>query len=149
MVYNDKQIGKNIKAIRNANKKSLLDFAGDIGISDSLLGKIETGSRHATDEMIHLISNSTGFSYNDIKYKDLTSLEKGYLYFEEEIKFLESEEMEEFSSLILDQLKIMFPIAKDEKCLTNKDFSNGISIAYEKIISLNCSSTDCIKETLI
>ena len=37
MEYNDKQIGRNIKAIRDANKKNYLDFADAIGISDSLL----------------------------------------------------------------------------------------------------------------
>ena len=31
MEYSDKQIGRNIKAIRNANKKSYLDFAATIG----------------------------------------------------------------------------------------------------------------------
>ena len=88
MEYNDKQIGRNIKAIRNANKKSYLDFADAIGISDSLLEKIENGTRHATDEIIQLISKSTGFSFNEIKYKDLSYLEKGELYFDEECSIL-------------------------------------------------------------
>jgi DNA-binding transcriptional regulator YiaG len=39
MDYNDKQIGRNIKAIRNANKKDYFEFASSINISDSLLQK--------------------------------------------------------------------------------------------------------------
>ena len=52
MDYNDKQIGRNIKAIRNANKKDYFEFSEALGISDSLLQKIENGTRHATDEII-------------------------------------------------------------------------------------------------
>ena len=66
MDYNDKQIGRNIKAIRNANKKNYLDFATAINISDSLLEKIENGTRHATDEIIQRVSKNTGFSFNEI-----------------------------------------------------------------------------------
>ena len=67
MEYNDKQIGRNIKAIRNANKKNYLEFAEAIGISDSLLEKIENGTRRATDQIIQLVAEKTGFSFSEIK----------------------------------------------------------------------------------
>lgn len=67
MIRDDKKIGRNIKAIRNANKKSYIDFAEDIGISQSYLEKIENGSRSAMDHVIENISKNTGFSFQEIK----------------------------------------------------------------------------------
>lgn len=145
MECNDKLIGKNIKSIRNANRKSIYDFANDIGISDSLLGKLENGSRHATDEIIQLISEKTGFSFNMIKYKNLTSLEKGEMCFDEGISLYEIEEDFEFSSIFYDIFKLMFPIAVNEEHLANENFRSGISIVHDKIQVLNCSTADCIK----
>ena len=42
MSRDDKRIGKNIRKIRNANKKDYYEFATDIGISEDLLKKIES-----------------------------------------------------------------------------------------------------------
>ncbi|MBO5126097.1 MAG: helix-turn-helix transcriptional regulator, partial [Clostridia bacterium] len=67
MESNDKQIGRNIKAIRNANKNNKSDFSANIHISESLLEKIENGTRPATDKTIQLISKNTGFSFSEIK----------------------------------------------------------------------------------
>ena len=67
MNSDDKRIGRNIKAIRNANNKNYLEFAEMIGISDSALQKIENGSRHPTDEIIMIISKMTNYAFNDIK----------------------------------------------------------------------------------
>ena len=87
MECNDKQIGRNIKALRNANNINLLDFAVEMQMSDSMLGKIETGERHATDKTIQIISEKTGFSFSDIKYSDISYLEKGELCFEDDLSF--------------------------------------------------------------
>ena len=144
MEYNDKQIGRNIKAIRNANKKSYLDFADAIGISDSLLEKIENGTRHATDEIIQLISKSTGFSFNEIKYKDLSYLEKGELYFDEECSLGDFTKATELEASFIDALKLQFPIVEDEAALEDPEFSAGIRIAHEKIQSVSFSSEECI-----
>ena len=140
----DKQIGRNIKAIRNANKKSYLDFADAIGISDSLLEKIENGTRHATDEIIHLISKNTGFSFNQIKYKDLSFLEKGDLYLEDDLSVGDFIETSNFETYTIDIMKILFPIVDDKKSLENDEFGAGIRIAHEKIESCTFSSKDCI-----
>ena len=66
MDCNDKQIGRNIKAIRNANKKDYYEFATAINISEDLLKKIESGGRHATDQTIQKISEITGISFSSI-----------------------------------------------------------------------------------
>lgn len=52
--YNEKMIGKNLKRIRQnaSNPMSQLDFALEIGISDSVIGKIERGLRYPTVEII-------------------------------------------------------------------------------------------------
>lgn len=73
MEYSDKKIGRNIKAIRNANKMNYYDFATSIGISESLLQKIEHGSKPASDKTIQLISDYTGISLSKIKYGDLSN----------------------------------------------------------------------------
>ena len=109
MEYNDKQIGRNIKAIRNANKKSSCDFAADICISDSLLEKIENGTRHATDETIQPISKNTGFSFNEIKYKDLSYLEKGELYIKDDLSVANFTKECELETLFTDVMKIQLP----------------------------------------
>lgn len=144
MEYNDKQIGRNIKAIRNANKKSYLDFGEAIGISDSLLEKIENGTRHATDEIIQLISKNTGFSFNEIKYKDLSCLEKGELYFDEEWSVSNFTETSDLETYIVDIMKLQFPIVEKEKSLEDNEFREGIRIAHERIESGAFSSKDCI-----
>lgn len=144
MEYNDKQIGRNIKAIRNANKKSYLDFAEAIGISDSLLEKIENGTRHATDEIIQLISKNTGFSFSEIKYKDLSCLEKGELYFDEDLSVGDFTEISDLETHIVDIMKLQFPIVENEKSLEDNEFRAGIRIAHEKIESCAFSSKDCI-----
>ena len=144
MEYNDKQIGRNIKAIRNANKKNYLDFAEAIGISDSLLEKIENGKRHATDEIIQIISKNTGFPFNEIKYKDLSYLEKGELYFEDDLSIADFTEICELEALFIDALKIQFPIVEDKKALEDNDFSMGIRIAHKKIQSGVFASKECI-----
>lgn len=144
MEYNDKKIGRNIKAIRNSNKKSYIDFANEIGISDSLLEKIENGKRHATDEIIQIISRKTGFTFNDIKYKDLTPLEKGELYFNEDISLNDFIIESEFVTHLSEIFKLYFPIITTDFTLSNKEFFDGFSIANEKIRSFNCSSHDCI-----
>lgn len=143
MEYNDKQIGRNIKAIRNANKKNYLEFADAIGISDSLLEKIENGTRHATDEIIQLVAEKTGFSFSEIKYKDLSHLQKGEMYFEEDLSVGDLT-ISDLDSYFLDIIKLQFPIIEDEKALENSEFNAGIQIAYEKIHPGVFSSQDCI-----
>ena len=143
MEYNDKQIGRNIKAIRNANKKNYLEFADAIGISDSLLEKIENGTRHATDEIIQLVAEKTGFSFSEIKYKDLSHLQKGEMYFEEDLSVGDLT-ISDLDSYFLDIIKLQFPIIEDEKALEDSEFNAGIQIAYKKIHSGVFSSQDCI-----
>ena len=144
MEYNDKQIGRNIKAIRNANKKNYLQFAEAIGISDSLLEKIENGTRHATDQIIQLVAEKTGFSFSEIKYKDLSHLEKGEMYFEENLSVGDFTTIIDLDSYFWDIIKLQFPIVEDEKSLEDSEFNAGIQIAYEKIQSGVFSSQDCI-----
>ena len=131
----DKQIGRNIKAIRNANKKSSLDFAADICISESLLEKIENGTRHATDDIIQRISKNTGFSFNEIKNKDLSYLEKGELYFGDDLSLYEFIEINKLDTMFIDAMKIQFPIVEDEKALEDTEFNTGIQIVQKNIQS--------------
>ena len=144
MEYNDKQIGRNVKAIRNANMKNYLDFADAIGISDSLLEKIENGTRHATDVIIQRIANISGFSFSEIKYTDLSYLEKGELYFEEEYSLEDFTKATELEATFIDTLKLQFPIIEDEESLEDNEFNIGIHIAHEKIQSREFSSEECI-----
>ena len=144
MEYSDKQIGRNIKAIRNANKKNYLDFATAINISDSLLEKIENGTRHATDVIIQRIANISGFSFSEIKYKDLSYLEKGDLYFKEYLSIGDFAKANELETFFIDIMKLQFPILEDKKSLEDNEFNAGIHIAHEKIQSWEFSSEECI-----
>lgn len=144
MSRDDKRIGRNIRAIRNANKKDYLEFAGDIGISESLLQKIESGGKPATDQIIQIIADISGFSFNSIKYKDLSYLEKGELYFDEDLTFAELTEVDEFKETILTLLKFHFPIIEDEKALEDDEFKAGIDIAYRKIQTCIFTPTECV-----
>ena len=144
MEQNDKRIGRNIKAIRNANKKDYYEFATAINISESLLQKIENGSKPATDEVIQLVSKISGFSFSTIKFKDLSYLEKGDFYFEEDISVSAFTEMCEFQDIFLTVLKVQFPIVEDEKSLENEEFNAGIKIAHEKIQTGIFSPTECL-----
>lgn len=129
----DKQIGRNIKAIRNANKKSSLDFAADICISESLLEKIEYGTRHATDDIIQRISKNTGFSFNEIKHKDLSYLEKGELCIDDDLSLVGFIEINELDNVFIDAMKIQFPIVEDEKTFEDAEFNKGIQIVQKNI----------------
>ena len=80
MENDDKRTGRNIRAIRNANKRSLPDFAGDLNVSESLLSKIENGTRTAGDDLLFQIANNAAVSYSQLKYGDLSHLEKGELF---------------------------------------------------------------------
>lgn len=144
MDYNDKQIGRNIKAIRNANKKDYFEFASSINISDSLLQKIESGSKPASDEVIRLISKISGFSFNSIKYKDLSYLEKGDFYFEDELTVDDLAEMDEYKDFFVASLKIQFPIVEDEKALEDDEFNAGITIAHKKIQIYDFTPAECV-----
>lgn len=144
MEYRDKQIGRNIKAIRNANKKNYLDFADAIGISDSLLEKIENGTRHATDDIIQRIANISGFSFSEIKYKDLSHLEKGELSFGDEWSVGEFAKTSELEKFFIGTMKLQFPILENEKSLEDTEFNLGIHIAHEKIQSGDFSLQECI-----
>ena len=111
------------------------DFGGAIGISESMLQKIENGAKTATDQVIQRISKLAGFPFNDIKYKDLTYLEKGELYFKDDLSIADFTEECELENLFISVMKIQFPIVEDEKALENTEFSTGIQIAHEKIQS--------------
>ena len=140
----DKQIGRNIKAIRNANKKSTLDFAVDICISESLLEKIENGTRHATDDIIQRISKNSGFSFNEIKHKDLSLLEKNELYFDNDLSLAEFIEIKKLETMFIESMKIQFPIVVNEKTLQDTEFNTGIQIVQKNIESGVFSSKDFI-----
>ena len=140
MDYNDKRIGRNIQAIRKANKKDVYEFATSINLSEDMLKKIECGDRHATDQTIQKVSDISGFSFNSIKYKDLSYLEKGDLYFEEDLTFGDFTEMEEYKEFSIMLLKFYFPIVEDEAAFEDTEFGAGVRIAHEKIQSLSFSS---------
>ncbi len=140
MDYDDKKVARNIKAIRNANKKSQADFANVIVYTESYLSKVEAGIKPVSDDLIHLLSKTTGFSYNEIKYGDLTYLEKGDLSFDKDFSLFKSEDI---ALLGTDLYKAIFPIVNSEE-ITNEDFRKGISIVYDKIQILNFTTTDCI-----
>ena len=144
MESNDKQIGRNIKAIRNANKNNKSDFSANIHISESLLEKIENGTRPATDKTIQLISKNTGFSFSEIKYGDLSYLEKGDLCFEEDFSFADFSKICELEALSLSIMKLLFPIVEDKNALEDTEFNTGIRIVHEKIQSGVFSSKECI-----
>ena len=144
MNSDDKRIGRNIKAIRNANNKNYLEFAEMIGISDSALQKIENGKRHATDEIIMIIAKTTNCNFNDIKYGDLTFLDKNDLYFGESMDFVSfikecKDELNKFGSTIL---KTTYPILSNEKSMKSRSFRKGVQITHEKIQKIICTPND-------
>lgn len=147
MNSDDKRIGRNIKAIRNANNKNYLEFAEMIGISDSALQKIENGSRHATDEIIMIIAKATNCSFNDIKHGDLTFLDKNDLYFGESMDFVSfikegGDDLNEFGITIL---RKNFPILSNENSMKSSSFRKGVQITHEKIQKNICTPTDYVQ----
>lgn len=144
MDCNDKQIGRNIKAIRNANKKDYYEFATAINISEDLLKKIESGGRHATDQTIQKISEITGISFSSIKYKDLSYLEKGEFCLDEDLTFHELSEVDELKELNFRLLKLQFPIMEDKEALESDEFIAGIKIAHNSIETCDFTPKECI-----
>lgn len=148
MEVNNKKIGRNIKAIRNANKKSYIDFADEIAISDSYLEKLENGTRPASDELIQTIAKNTGFSFNDIKYGDLSCLEKGELSFDNDITIdnlnNDTEYIEVATELYKECFICQFPIVEDDTSSNNADFQKGLVIVRKKIQELDCSPQECV-----
>ncbi len=149
MNYNDKQIGRNIKAIRNANGMNTLDFASYIktegkeeGISNSLLEKIENGKRHATDEIIESIAKYTGFSFSEIKYGDLTYLEKNEKVFDDTFSvaeiFLDKENLDDW----IDTYQHFLQIVEEKEAMQSENFRNGMKIVKEKIQPLHFTNEE-------
>lgn len=145
MNSDDKRIGRNIKAIRNANNKNYLEFAEMIGISDSALQKIENGSRHPTDEIIMIISKMTNYTFNDIKYGNLDYLNKKNLYFKESVTFLSISENLEVNKMIDSYLEKMFPLLCNNKALKSVKFKTGYEMAYEIKKRDASTSTDLLR----
>lgn len=145
MNSDDKRIGRNIKAIRNANNKNYLEFAEMIRISDSALQKIENGTRHATDEIIMIISKLTSCSFNDIKYGNMP-FGKNDLYFGESIDFasLIKEDGDAFNKIFLPILRKEFPILSTEKSMKSESFSKGFQMTQKKIQKNTWVTTDYI-----
>ncbi len=142
--YDDKQIGRNIKAIRNANGMNTLDFATRLGITDSTLEKIEHGTRHATDLTIQNISRYSGFSFSDIKFGDLTYLKKGELKWDDSFSYSEicDDEMARWN---IEIFKIEFPIIETDEAMKSDSFKKGIEIVKEKIQALSFENSECIQ----
>lgn len=142
MENDDKRTGRNIRAIRNANKINLGDFAQNLGLSESLLSKIESGARPASDDLLFRIANYAGVSYSQIKYGDLSRLEKGELSLDDSIK------IEGINDIIFEDLQevyeTIFPIVEDEASMRITDFQSGVELARESIQKLVFTGTDCI-----
>ncbi len=152
MNYDDKQIGRNIKAIRNANGMSTIDFASYIkledkeeGISNSLLEKIENGKRHASDEIIDSIARHTGFSFSEIKYGDLTHLKKNERVFSDSIHFFDFLLDKENLASWKECFQHFFPVAHSEEAMKSENFQKGMKILKEKIESLNFTIEECLE----
>lgn len=133
MNSDDKKIGRNIKAIRNAINKNYLEFAEMIGISDSALQKIENGTRHATDEIIMIISKLTSCSFNDIKYGNIP-FGKNDLYFGESMDFFSFIEKygDDLNKIFLPIRRKEFPILSTEKSMKSESFRKGFQMAQKK-----------------
>ena len=141
MENDDKKTGRNIKYIRNANKISSADFADSIGVSDSLLQKIESGARHAADDLLYQIARNAGIPFSQIKYGDLSYLEKGELSFDEDLKIdLISEMLYED---VQELYSTLFPIVEGECSLRSDEFAEGIRIAHAKIQRLVFTVEEC------
>ena len=141
MENDDKRTGRNIRAIRNANKRSLPDFAGDLNVSESLLSKIENGTRTAGDDLLFQIANNAAVSYSQLKYGDLSHLEKGEL-------FLEDVPFGLFNDLMLEEFQerfaVIFPIAADEKAMSIEDFQSGVRFARKKMQHFQFTVKECL-----
>ena len=141
MENDDKRTGRNIRAVRNANQIKLGDFAYSLGCSESLLQKIESGARRADDELIHQIARNTGLSFSQIKYGDLSFLEKGELALDA-VPFAELTDL--MFEEIRDRFAVLLPIAADERAMSIEDFRNGVSLAREKIQRFQFTGKECL-----
>ena len=141
MENDDKRTGRNIRAIRNANQIKLGDFAQNLGLSESLLSKIESGARPASDDLLFRIANYAGVSYSQIKYGDLSRLEKGELYMEA-VPFVQ------FTDIVFEEIRerfaVIFPIAADEKAMSIEDFQSGVRFAREKMQHFKFTVKECL-----
>ena len=157
MEYDDKRVGRNVKHIRNANGKTYLDFADDLGISDSLLQKIESGDRRISGEILSRLSEISWISPEDILYGDLGFLERGSLVFP---GVFDDAACEEMNSSLLEEssewMKVVLPVFRDGPD-GSADFRDGLekydrtvsrfeATAAEIVDAVNCFLR-CLKDT--
>ena len=138
-----KRIGKNIKAIRKAIGKSTDEFADILYISKPQLEHIENGSYQISDETIAMIANISTLSVNDIKYGDLSFLEKNSLNFGENISASEFFDDDETIAFFLERYQTLFPIENTNK--KSEYFEQAMTIYNEKIMAVECTEEELDK----
>lgn len=123
------------------------------GISNSLLEKIENGKRHATDEIIESIESiesiakSTGFSFSDIKYGDLTYLKKNEKVFVDTFSIAEIFLGKENLDSWIDTYQHFLQIVEEKEAMQSENFRNGMKIVKEKIQPLHFTNEE-IRQTI-
>ncbi|SDN10082.1 helix-turn-helix domain-containing protein [Sediminibacillus halophilus] len=61
-----KEWGRRVKAYRKLKGYTQVQFARELGISVSVIGEVERGTRRLNDELLHQITNVLGVSAEEL-----------------------------------------------------------------------------------
>lgn len=139
-----KRIGKNVKHIRKANGLNTDEFATLLQISQPQLEHIENGSYRISDDTLLRLSKISGFSSNDIKYQDLSFMEKNSLNFGENVNFSIAVDESGILDMYIEIFRKYFPFIKDETFLSSSNYSSGLKIADGKLSKLVFNEEDAV-----
>lgn len=140
-----KRIGKNIQFIRKANHISVDEFASLIFFGKDKIQHIENGSykKEDWDDIIKAVSEISGYSFNQIKFDDLSKLKKDSLYFGDKVKATEFFEVLETDNYLKELFSYMLPIIIDERSKNSKYFIDGLN-QLKIALSPNGIETDIV-----
>ena len=130
-----KRIGKNIQYLRKANHRSVDELADLLHVSKDKIQHIENGSypKDNWDDIIKEMSSISGYTFNQIRFDDLSKIEKDSLYFGDKVKATEFFEVLETDNCLKELFSYMLPIVKDNQSNDSKyfiDATKQLEIAF-------------------
>ena len=127
------RIGKNIKAIKDANGMTWEEFADFVKVSLSTLTKLKGGSIPFSDDDLSKVALKTGISEKEIKEIDPELFAEKHGFYKNS-KVI-SDNVSIYKMLISDFtpsfMEAMFPFETDKKSLSTKSFSDAIKMSCQ------------------
>ena len=117
----DNQLGKNIQHLREIHGETLDELGAAVGFAKSTIKGYENGSRKPDPETLRKLAAHYGKTVDELMYADLSELEKIQISSDSIPSFIGFYEK-------------MMPIFSSEKCMANKNFSEGYR-ACKRILS--------------